>query len=289
MRNDFATIVNGSLVGRFRASRLPWMFLILGTVYLALGAMPVAAAPVAVPTAVDGVVGAKFRLLFRSGQTRDAASSDIEVYNTWIHAQAMAVPELAALYTRPDVVVDGNWKVIGSTDDVDAIDNTDMTGTGLNIPIYFTNDTRVVPNYEVFWAGQFGGANDIDNVHGGNRANIVINEFGDVQIGPDAISTTWTGTDVGGRQNRVTTKSPLGDATEPDGSLSHRTGIGIAGGVGSTWLFSTYSNPNTNLWPMYGLSGVIEVVPEPSSLILISIGAFVGLVGTRRRKKANAS
>jgi hypothetical protein len=298
MRNDFATIVNGGLGGRSRANRLRRMFLVLAT--LAVAATPVAAAVTAIPTdQFDSSVGAKYRLIFRSSQSRNAVSDDIAVYNTWAHIQATNVPELDGLYSNPDVFVHpGGWKAVGSTDgldtipnnidDVDAIDNTDTATTGLNIPIWFTNNTRFAKDYESMWGGEFYGPGGIDNIHGnhgGNRANLIIDEFGNTHgTNHGGVYTTWTGTDQGGRQSRTSSWSPLGTQTT-EFSL---TNIGIGVGTGRSWIFSTYGGANTNLYPMYVISPVIEIVPEPSALILMSIGALVG-VGRRRRKKANAS
>jgi hypothetical protein len=297
MCNDFATIVNGGLAGRSRANRLPWMFLVLAT--LALVATPLAAAPIVIPTdQFDNSVGKKYRLAFRSSQSRNAVSDDIDVYNAWAHTQAMNVPELADLYNHPDVVVGpGGWRPVASTDgldtipgnadDVNAIDNLDMATTGLNIELWFLNNTRLAANYEFMWGGTFEGAGkiyDLHGNHGGNKANFFINELGDEQHGPGAEDDTWTGTDQGGRQNRTSSWSPLGTQTTPGQSL---TGTGGAIVSGPNWIFNGYGGANTNLYPMYVISPVIEIVPEPSSLVLLSIGVLVGL--GRRRKKANAS
>jgi hypothetical protein len=277
------------------------MFLVLAT--LAVVATPLAAAPLVIPTdQFDNSVGKQFRLAFRTSQSRNAVSDDINDYNNWAHAQAMAVTEIADLYNQaihPDVVVGpGGWRPVASTDgldtipnnadDVNAIDNLDMAATGLGIEIWFLNNTRLAENYELMWQGQFEGPGkiyDIHGNHGGNKANWFINEFGNVQHGPGAEDRTWTGTDQGGRQNRVSSWSPLGTQTTPGQSL---TGTGGAIVGGANWVFNGYGGANTNLYPMYVISPVIEIVPEPSAMILLSIGALVGL-GRRRRKKANAS
>jgi hypothetical protein len=87
-----ATIVNvnGSLLGRFRANRLPWMFLAL-----ALAASPVAADPIVVPTSLNP--GDQYRLVFLTTATTTGNSDLISVYNTHVTNAATGRAELAAL------------------------------------------------------------------------------------------------------------------------------------------------------------------------------------------------
>ena len=100
---DIATIVNGSLLGGFRANRLPWMLLAL--LSLALSVTPVAADPINVPTSLNP--GDQDRLAFLTSDLYTAFVNDITVYNANVTTTATSRAELAALPTQ--------WKVIGST------------------------------------------------------------------------------------------------------------------------------------------------------------------------------
>ena len=73
-------------------------------------------------------VGTKFRLLFLSSTKRDALSSDIADYNTFVQDRAAAGHADIQAYS-------GGFGAIGCTAAVDARDNTSTTGTG--VPIYW--------------------------------------------------------------------------------------------------------------------------------------------------------
>ena len=106
----------------------------------------------------------QFRLLFLSSTTRNATSSDIEDYNTFIQNRA------AAGHTDIQAYSNG-FKVVGCTEDDDARDNTRTTFTSSDkgVPIYWlggrtrspTNTristtapgtTRPIPTTETSWA-----------------------------------------------------------------------------------------------------------------------------------------
>ena len=65
--------------------------------------------PITVPTGLS--VGDQYRLVFVTSTTHQATSSDINSYNSIVDALG-------------DTVIESDWKVIGSTLTVDAIDNT---------------------------------------------------------------------------------------------------------------------------------------------------------------------
>ena len=85
----------------------------------------------------------QFRLLFLSSTTRNATSSDIEDYNTFIQNRA------AAGHTDIQAYSNG-FKVVGCTEDDDARDNTGTTFTSSDkgVPIYWLRrhqDRRPLP------------------------------------------------------------------------------------------------------------------------------------------------
>ena len=69
--------------------------------------------------------GDSFRLLFIGTTTRNASSSDIDVYNTFVQ-------DLVAMSGHADIkAFSGTFRMLGSTETVDARDNTGTTGTGV--------------------------------------------------------------------------------------------------------------------------------------------------------------
>ena len=88
--------------------------------------------------------GQQFRLIFLTSTTRDASSSDIDVYNSFIQNRAAAGHEAIREYRN-------GFRVVGSTASVDARDNTVTTGTGVRI--YWLNGNKVADNYADFYDG----------------------------------------------------------------------------------------------------------------------------------------
>ena len=94
-------------------------------------------------------VGDEFRLLFITSTTRNAASTSISTYNTWIQNQA------AAGHTDIQDYSD-TFRVVGSTADVDARDNTQdhlyLQRQG-SCPSTGSTATRWSDEYEDFYDG----------------------------------------------------------------------------------------------------------------------------------------
>ena len=97
-----------------------------------------------IPTGLT--TGDRFRLLFIPSTDRNASSSDIEVYNTWVQAQAAAGHADIRGYSQ-------TFRMVGSTDAVDARDNTAMSGTG--VPIYWLNGAKLADDYTDFYDGDW--------------------------------------------------------------------------------------------------------------------------------------
>ena len=92
-------------------------------------------------------LGDRFRLIFLSSTKRNATSSSISTYNTWI--QTRAADGHMALDDYSD-----QFKAVGCTNAVDARDNTGTTGTG--VPIYWLNGNKVADNYADFYDETWG-------------------------------------------------------------------------------------------------------------------------------------
>ena len=108
-------------------------------------------APTLVPTTWSLVPsglgdGDSFRLLFIGSTSRDASSSDIAVYNTFVQ-------NLAAAGHIDIRAHSATFRVLGSTEAVDARNNTGTTGTG--VPIYWLGGAKVADDYADFYDGSW--------------------------------------------------------------------------------------------------------------------------------------
>ena len=92
--------------------------------------------------------GDKFRLLFVTYATQAATSADIADYNTYVQSQANANNAHADI--RP---YSAFFRVVGSTADVDARDNTGTTHTvdDAGVPIHWLNGAKAADDYEDFY------------------------------------------------------------------------------------------------------------------------------------------
>lgn len=185
--------------------------------------------------------GAHYRLAFVTSTTRDAQSTNIADYNTFVTNAANAVPQLAALSTT--------WSAIGSTAAVDARDNT-LTNPGVgadaSVPIYTLNNTRIDPTNAALWGGTLEAALNIDQ-SGNVRTNV------NVWTGSKLDGTGFSGAQLGSTPNVEN---------------------GFNGNTNSGWML-VGNNPSTTLQSLYAISGVLTV-PEPGSLVLAGVGV-VGL------------
>lgn len=206
------------------------------------------AAPITVPSSLSP--GDQYRLVFVTSTVRDATSSNIADYNSFVTTAANSVPELVALGTT--------WTAIASTANVSARDNT---GTSPNIstgvPIYRLDSALIASNNADLWDGAI-------------AATLSITEFGD----PSALLYVWTGSDGHGIQFNTRV---LGGPNPTRGQSNATT---------FQWMLAATVFPD-NTYSLYAMSGVLTVVPEPSSLMLL--GFFgVGLAGyawhIRKRK-----
>ena len=191
-------------------------------------------------------------MAFLTSDTIDATSTDIDVYNTFVNGLG-------------DLVIASDWRAIASTATVDARDNTgtnpnDFTG----VPIFLLDNTLLADNNAHLW-----------DVTGTNRyQSLARTDTGDLNT-----SYVWTGT------------QPDGTAYEALGGASLMGRVGRSSQTSSFWINNGRYPQGTDL-PLYAMSGELEVpqavVPEPSSLMLLGIGA-VGLSGYRLRRKRKLS
>ncbi len=178
--------------------------------------------------------GDNFRLLFVTSTARNASSTDIATYNTFVQTRAKA---------GHSAITDscGNqFKVVGSTSAVDARDNTSTTGAGQ--AIYWLNGVKVADNYSDFYDGNWDSYQG-KNESGGSKGSIFV----------------WTGSNNNGTKN----SQPLGG----DGQV--RRGLL---NVGSGSPLSISSHVSRINYSFYALSPIFTVAaPDTTAPSVTSI------------------
>jgi hypothetical protein len=199
--------------------------------------------------------GSPYRLVFVTSTAQVATSSNINTYNTFVDNTANGVPAIAA--------VGVTWTAIGSTNTVDAINNTATTGIG--VPIYRLDGVQVANDYPDLWDGT------------------IANSISVAEDGTNIPHDVWTGTNINGL---AAGPSVLGNAS-----------VALAGSIftNNAWIFAS-SNPPTIYGGLsfYGISDTLIVpfssTPEPNSLLgCITTGGLMLLMRYRGRgsKKGN--
>jgi hypothetical protein len=210
------------------------------------------AAVITVPTGLNP--GDHYRLAFVTSTTRDATSSNIADYNTFVTNVANTVPQLAALSTT--------WSAIGSTTTVDARDNTQTNpnvGADASVPIYTLNNTLIDSTNAALWSSSGSGL----------LAALNIDETGSTHT-----VLVWTGSTFTG----------IGSAEAQLGTANAREGTD--GNANSAWI-QYLTDTSTLSQSLYAMSGVLTV-PEPGSFVLAGIGLAVLGVVARRKKHRRA-
>lgn len=218
-------------------------------VVVAFASNPTAQAIDIVTIPADLNPGDEYRLVFVSDGTHDAVSGDIAVYDTFVGAEAMAVPEIAAL--------GATWSAIASTDAVDARDHTGTNPAvnGAGVPIYGLDGLRVADNNGDLWDGALANTG--------------------IYVTPSGISLlvdlAWTGTGAGG-----TAASLVDSSDTPLGGES--PGIGATGATNIAWsdFVNRFHFFQSDLWRIYAISTRL-VVPESKSPTLAQWQTLFGI------------
>ena len=108
--------------------------------------------------------GDKFRLLFVSKDGRTVWSRSMSQYNQWIQDQVDS--------GHPDIQrYSSHFRLLGSTSEDDARDNTRTTYTSSNkgVPIYWLGGDKVADDYEDFYDGTTWDSSDVRDEHGESR------------------------------------------------------------------------------------------------------------------------
>ena len=185
--------------------------------------------------------GRYFRLLFVSSTGRDATSSDINDYNNHVIANA------GAGHTAIRAFKDG-FRVIASTEAVDARDNAGLTGAG--VPVYWLNGAEVAGNYADLLDGSWD--SEAWTTEAGGTAS-------------SSSRTVWTGSTNAGVERFVGSSSKALGSRDPPataalGELNKGSRTPLAGG----FHLRTESNR------LYGMSQLLRARPRFASLRLAS-------------------
>ena len=213
-------------------------------IFAAFAVAPLASSAAIITVPTDLIPGQSYRLAFVTSTTRDATSTNIADYNSFVAAVAAGQTALAALGTT--------WTAIGSTATVDARDNTGTNPSSTGVPIYRLDDTRIADTNPDLWDGVL-------------SSSLNINEAGTTEF-----VAVWTGTDSSG-----VALSPLG-TSNPE--------IGSALVTSANWI-QHVTNPNDINSRIYAISGELTVIPEPSSMMLVCIGATAVAAWQLRRRR----
>ena len=220
-------------------------------------------------------VGDRFRLVFLSSTTRDGSSSDIADYNAFV--QDLAANGHADIQSHSST-----FRVVGSTADVDARDNTDTTYTAddKGVAIYWLGGNKVAGDYEDFYDGDWDDEANSKDESGSNRTT------------SGASNRPFTGSRHNG------TEQIFNNASRALGASSVRVGRPNDSGTSNNGPLSSSTNSGSSEFrPFYGLSGVFvvgESVEVPSNWSLVPQGLSVGdsfrllFIGTTGRNASSS-
>jgi hypothetical protein len=241
-------------------SRTTWLPAITALAWLALGIEAKADLILSTPAGLSP--GDTFRIVFATDASRDGTSTSIQTYNSFVTTDARNQAG------GGNVTYDGTiltWTAIASTVSTSALTNIGTTGA----PVYLSNGTLIAASDTTsaggLWSGWIMNPIEFD----------LNNNF----IGNHVI---WTGTTPSGASagaNALGRSNPIG---------------GTSGNTSGVWVNFSRIPASVIHLQLYGISQTLTVpevaaVPEPSTLVLGTIGAACGLTfGLRRRRRQSA-
>jgi hypothetical protein len=197
------------------------------------------AGPITVPAGL--AAGDQYRLVFVTSTSTNVLSTNIGDYNAFVSGVANSDPVLASLATT--------WTAIASTVTESAIDNTKTNPAVAGVPIYNLGGQLLATSNADFWDGTI--------------ANPVLYDEHGVASLP-GYTEAWTGTGTTGIPDGP--EDPLGTTLPAWGDATLANGGWIYAGQGQY--------VDTELHTMFAISGVLTVVPEPSTLLLAAMAAM---------------
>ena len=198
--------------------------------------------------------GNPFRLLFISSGTRNANSTDIDDYNSFVQGAAAGGHAAIRGYS-------GGFRALASTDSVDARDNTATTGTG--VPIYWLNSSILATDNSDLYDGSWANENQRTNQGGTTTSD----------------RRVWAGsTDDGRKLTRYGNNCALGASIAlgaagcgNDGKVGH--GYVHPTGNGNPLDGSAFASKSLQ-FPLYGLSQVLRAfVARATDIRIVSRAA----------------
>ena len=204
----------------------------------------------------DGLVaGDKFPLLFTTSTKRNASSTDIADYNTFVQNRAAAGHADIQSYSS-------GFRVVGSTSATDARDNTSTTYTSTNkgVRIYWLNGNKVADEYEDFYDGTW------------DEESNPTNESGSFRLLSAQVNYPFTRSNDNGTKDTVFSGRYLG------ASNSVRVGRPGSSNAVDGPLYSGNSTVPTHTRPFYALSEVFQVPILPGAPRGLRSGAGDGQV-----------
>ena len=216
--------------------------------------------------------GDQFRLLFISSAHRNASPSAIATYNTWVQDQAASGHTDIQDYSS-------SFRAVGSTEDMDARDNTGTTYTSSDkgVAIYWLGGNKVADDYEDFYDEDW------------DEEASMKNESGTAETGVSA----WTGSDHDGTemlQGTPETSRALGNSNNAwvrfgktnsashgplSGETAARGGNKRIYGLSSVFEVVAANNPATGAPTITGTAQVGELLTADAS----NIGDPDGIAG----------
>ncbi len=228
--------------------------LVTAMLWLAFGVGGRAVADLELSTPGGLSPGDTFRFVFLTDGTTTATSSNISDYNTFVTNDA-STQAGGGVVTYNGVTL--TWSAIASTSTVNAIDNVGQTMT----PVYLADGTLVTTSTTLsgLWSGSL--VQPINEDLNGKRSTTEV--------------SVWTGTTASGV---VSTDGWLGSDLPLLGQ-SERTS--------SKWVDDQdLTEADDEKLNMYGISQVLTVVPEPSTLLMAGTGISAGIAyGWFRRRR----
>ena len=155
--------------------------------------------------------GDKFRLLFVSSTKRNASSTDIADYNSFVQARAANGHADIQRYSA-------GFRAVGSTQTVNARANTCTQSSDTDAAVYWINGAKVADNYADLYDGSWD--SDADRLESGNEHT---GTFGDAFIwtGTNSDGTTDTNGYLGNDAPGVTTEDVSVGRSDISGSQLH--------------------------------------------------------------------
>ncbi len=183
--------------------------------------------------------GDAFRLLFVSSGTRDATSTDIGDYNTFVQTAAAAGHTDIQTYSA-------GFRAVASTAAVDASGNTGTayTDDDKGPPIYWLGGAKVADDYEDFYDGKWDEEGTVRDEDGASVSYDRYDFNG---------SRVWTGSGQDG------TESGSGDSSKALGTGSPEAGLLNFPFITTYGPLFGASAANDSEYPLYGLSEVFQI------------------------------